>query len=70
MPLPINVIELARTGVHIDISRDTPLPINILDIVSTVADSGGHLTIDVSARLPINFLELARRGKSHLTFKF
>ena len=68
--IPSSYIELARTGVHIDISNESHMPASLIELARVVANSGGHLTISGNGFMPASFLELARAGRGHLTIKF
>lgn len=70
MALPVNISDIARTGVHLEITADCPIPLNISDLIRTVANAGGHIKIDVRGRVPTNASDLARIGREHLTLVF
>jgi hypothetical protein len=68
MPHPSILNNLARTGVHIDISNENHHPNALTELLRIVVSSGGHLTI--KGGHPDICQELALIGGKHLTIKF
>ncbi|AJY20077.1 hypothetical protein UA19_01920 [Burkholderia multivorans] len=69
-PLPQTLETLARLGVHLDISEHDYLPQTLETLVRLVAHYEGHITINASKCLPATLENLARIGRTHITFRF
>ncbi|RYM87980.1 Uncharacterised protein [Serratia liquefaciens] len=65
---PSLLTDIAKTGIHIDLSENSVHPNILLELMRQVVASNGHLTI--KGGHPSIFQDLARIGGKHLTIKF
>lgn len=68
MPHPSLLNTIAATGAHLDVSGDSYHPSLLLELMTIIVRSGGHLT--VKGTHPDLMLPLAQIGKQHLTIKW
>ncbi len=70
MLLSLDLLELAAAGVHLDISNEKQLPVNLGELVRLIKKNNGHITISGHALLPSALLDMAKLAGKHLTIKF